>query len=88
MCLVTWLIWATYNPFPKISERRKIAQKPRDRAKSHAGACFTFYFISYIPKFQKMENTRPHKIRRDRIGYLIKSKLIVFKLIVDRKLKL
>ena len=47
--------------------RWEIGQKIRDRAKSHAAACFTSYFISYIPKFQKMQNTRPRKILHGRV---------------------
>ena len=74
-----WLIWATYNPFSKISEN-----KMGNRSENKIG-CFTSYFLSYIPKFQKMQNT--HVILRGRVTYLIKSKLIVFKLIIDRKQK-
>ena len=39
--------------------------------------------MSCIPKFQKLQNTQPHKILRDRVIYLIKSKLIVFNPIQD-----
>ena len=58
---VPWLIWATYNSFPKISGNKK-----ENRQKKHAAACFTTYFVSCLPIFQEMENTRPHEILRGR----------------------
>ena len=51
---VQWLIWTTYNSFPKIS-----ANKTENRSKS--------FFVSYFPIFQEMENTWPHEILRGRM---------------------
>ena len=62
--------------------------------KKNGAACFTSYFVSCFPIFQEMESMRPHEnvrprvILRGRVTYLIKSKLIVLNLIIDRKLKL
>ena len=50
-----WLIWATYNSFPEISEN-----KTENRPKNNVAACFTSYFVSCFPIFQEMENTQTH----------------------------
>ena len=68
--------------------RRKIGQKTRGPVKFYAAASFTSYFVSCFPIFQEMENTWPHEILRGHVTYLIKSKLIALKLIIDKKLKL
>ena len=80
MCLVTWLIWATYNPFPKISENKTENSSETTQPRKISRGC-VFYILFYIIYSKISENAK-------HIGYLIKSRLIVFKLIIDRKLKL
>ena len=77
------------NYFLKYQKTRlKIDQIARGNEKSLAAVCFTYYFISPVPKFLKMQNTRLRVILLRHVIYLVKSKVIIFKLITDRKLKL
>ena len=64
--ILPWLIWATYNSFPKISEKRwEIGQKTRDRVKFYVVACFTSNSVFWFPIFQETEISRPHEILQD-----------------------
>ena len=77
------------NYFLKYQKTRlKIDQIARGNEKSLAAVCFTYYFISPVPKFLKMQNTRLRVILLRHVIYLVKSKVIIFKLITDRKPKL
>ena len=91
-----WLIWATYSSFAKISvnkmENRSKNTWPCKILCGHVFCilfCIVFCDYSGNRKDAAARNfTRRRVILRGRLTYLIKSKLIVLKLIIDTKLKL
>ena len=79
--MVPWLIWTTYNPFSKISENKM-------GNRSEILLYILHFKISENAKHATAQNfTWPRITLRGRVTYLIKSKLIDFKLIIDRKLR-
>ena len=84
--ILPWLIWATCNPFPKTAQKNPMWLRVLNTILYLIFQTFRKRKARVITLFNALFNK--HVIICGHVIYLLKSKLIVFKLIVDRKHKL